>query len=134
MVVLLYTGLLGLMMLALTYNVIRNRLKHKVPLLTGNDNPEMLKAVRIHGNFAEFVPFALLIMGFAEYNGAPGWFIHALGIALVAGRVLHVWGLSGTIGTSPGRLWGSILTHVVYLAGSLACIWLFLVARVFGLG
>ena len=48
--------------------------------------------------------------------GAPVIAIHVLGTMLTVGRVLHGWGLSGSAGTSPGRMIGTLLTLLVYIA------------------
>jgi hypothetical protein len=50
--------------------------------------------MRVHANFAEYVPFALLLATFIEMQGTRAWLIHLLCLALVAGRVIHAYGVS----------------------------------------
>jgi uncharacterized membrane protein YecN with MAPEG domain len=50
--------------------------------------------MRIHANFAEYVPFALLLATFIEMQGTRAGLIHLLCLALVAGRVIHAYGVS----------------------------------------
>jgi len=120
-----YAGLLGLLFLTLTYNVIMRRMKLRVGIGAGND-PVLQRAIRVHGNFAELVPMALILMYFAEQWETPFWALHAMGAVLLLARILHAWGLSGSEGQSKGRFWGSIGTHAVLFAGALLCIYRFI--------
>ncbi|MGZ5919923.1 MAG: MAPEG family protein [Hyphomicrobium sp.] len=45
--------------------------------------------MRVHANFAEYAPFALLLMALAESLGPPHVLTHLVGLMLVAGRTLH---------------------------------------------
>jgi uncharacterized membrane protein YecN with MAPEG domain len=95
-----YAGLLGLVLLALSFNVVRLRRKHQVGIGTG-DVPELARGIRAHANFCEYVPLALvLLFGLAVAGAAPTWALHVLGGALLVGRVLHAIGLSRTAGAS----------------------------------
>lgn len=123
----LYVGLCGLMLIGLSIRVIKLRRRHRVGIGDGGQ-PELARAVRMHGNFVEFAPLALLAVAAVELSGLPGWLVHGLGIALVAGRVLHAWGLSRSTGVSFGRSTGMALTFAVLLIASAVCI-----AAAFGL-
>lgn len=88
-----YAAVLAVFYIVLTLRVIKQRYRAKASLGDGGD--EMLqRAIRVHGNFAEFVPFALLLIAMAEINGAPFWAIHALGSLLVLARLSHAYGIS----------------------------------------
>jgi uncharacterized protein len=52
------------------------------------------RKMRVHANFAEYVPFALLLATFIEMQGRPAWLIHLLCLALVVARVIHAYGVS----------------------------------------
>jgi uncharacterized membrane protein YecN with MAPEG domain len=54
------------------------------------------RRVRAQANFAENVPFALVLMALAEAGGAPGWVLHPAGAAPLAGRVAHGFGIART--------------------------------------
>ncbi len=58
------------------------------------------------GNWAEYVPLVLILMGLLEAQRTSLYLLHALGIALIVGRVLHAWGLSRSSGRSFGRAAG----------------------------
>ena len=49
--------------------------------------------IRVHGNFVEYVPFALLLMGFLEISGANPHYLLAIGATLIAARLAHAVGL-----------------------------------------
>ena len=62
-------GLLGLLAVSLTVSVGRLRMQKKIYLGDGGD-PEMLAAIRAHGNFMEYVPLCLALIYFAsDYYG-----------------------------------------------------------------
>ena len=58
-------------------------------------NPELLLAMRRHGNFLEYVPILLVMFAVLELNGASAALLHGLGVALFVARVLHAMGLKG---------------------------------------
>jgi len=117
----LYASLLIFLFLALSLNVILHRWRSGVPLGTGNDK-RLQGAMRAHGNFAEYVPLALLILAGAESFGVSDWLIHALGGGLLLGRIAHATGLLSTRGPSLGRSVGVVLTFSVLGAGAGVCL------------
>lgn len=112
-----YGALAALLLIVLAANVIRNRGRHKVGLGDG-DNPHMMRAVRIHANAVEYVPITLIVMMLFELERGAPLQLHISGIALIAGRVAHVWGLSHSSGISLGRASGIVLTFVAILIPS----------------
>ncbi|MCH2056304.1 MAG: MAPEG family protein [Thalassotalea sp.] len=108
----LYAGLLAILLVVLSFNVIRFRLKHRVGTGHG-DVSELDKAIRIHGNFSEYMPIALVLLGVLELGGLADTWLHAFGATLVVGRLLHAAGLSKTKGTSLPRLVGVLSTFIV---------------------
>jgi uncharacterized membrane protein YecN with MAPEG domain len=111
----LYASLLAILYIILGYRVAQRRIRFKVGLGTGQ-NAELERAIRIHGNFGEYVPFALLLLGLFEAGGGPGWAVHAGGAVLLLARVLHAVGLTGSSGRSPGRFAGVVATWLIMLA------------------
>lgn len=89
----------------------------------GNDNGLLQRKVRAHGNFAEYVPHALLFVVALVSMQAQTWLVWLLGSLLTFARIAHALGLIKTYGPSPGRAIGFFLTWLVYLVGSLACIY-----------
>lgn len=90
-----YAAILAVMFVVLTIRVVKNRYRAKASLGDGGDEG-LTRAIRVHGNFAEFVPFCLLLIALAEMNGSPSWSIHALGVVLVAARLCHAIALTTT--------------------------------------
>ncbi len=110
----IYASLLAILYIFLSYRVAQNRIRLKVGLGTGQSQ-ELERAVRIHGNFAEYVPFALLLLAFFETGGGPWWAVHAAGAGLLIARVLHALGLTQTSGRSAGRFGGVVVTWLILL-------------------
>ncbi len=88
-----WAALLAPVCLWLSLRVIGLRRRFKVAIGTGGQ-PALERAMRAQANFAEYVPFALVLIALAEAGGTPGWIIHPLGAALVAGRAAHAWGIT----------------------------------------
>lgn len=122
-VTLLCAGLLGLMLLSLLWPIVRMRRGEKVGLGHGG-NPELLRRIRVHGNFVEYVPMLLVLLALLETGGLARWMVALLGGVLVAARALHAIGLSRSPGYSFGRFWGTLLTWLVLLVASLLAVWL----------
>ena len=111
----LYAAILTLILMALAINVTLHRRSLHVGLGDGS-NPVMLRMMRIHGNAAEYIPIAVLLMLVYELNGGSHTALHLCGCALVLGRVLHVAGLWNSDGQTPGRAMGQSLTWLAILA------------------
>ena len=114
----LYTALLGLLLIALSINVVLARRKYRVRLGTGTDEG-MQQAVRVQANFAEYVPLAAVLLVLSELTGMPLVAIHAAGILLVTSRLLHAWGLAHSPGRTFGRFYGTAGTWFVIAGLSL---------------
>ena len=95
----LYAGISLLLLLALGFNISLKRRASKTGIGDGGDE-KLACAVRAHANHAEWF---------------PGVMIGLLIVALIAGRVLHAWGMLSNPGTSAGRLVGSLLTYLTAL-------------------
>ena len=113
-----YATLLGLLFIALSLRTIRLRRRHQIAVGDGN-NSELRRAMRVHANFAEYVPLALLLIFFVELNGASKWWVHALALALLGGRLAHAWGVSQTKENFRYRVSGMVLTFGVISAAGL---------------
>jgi len=114
----IYATVLGLLFIALSVRTIRLRRRHQVAVGDG-DNRELRRAMRVHANFAEYVPLALLLIFFVEMDGTPQWWVHALASALVCGRLAHAWGVSQTQENFRYRISGMALTFGVISAAGL---------------
>jgi uncharacterized membrane protein YecN with MAPEG domain len=105
----------------LSWRVIQRRGKG-IYLGDGGDQA-LLRVIRGHANFAEYVPLALLMMGFLEVSRFSIYVLHALGIVVLVARLLHGYALSFTAHSSFGRFWGSTLTFVVLAIEAVLCIY-----------
>ena len=112
-----YAALLALLFVLLSIRTIRTRHSRKVALGHGDD-PAMLRAMRVHANFAEYVPLALLLIYFVETSNQPPWFIHLLGSVLLLGRLCHAFGMSRTQENFRYRVVGMGLTFTVILVST----------------
>ncbi|MGQ4276168.1 MAPEG family protein [Pseudidiomarina sp. E22-M8] len=110
----LYAGLLALLYFTLAVVVIRLRWRDSVGIGTG-ESKDLEVAVRIHGNFAEYVPFTLLLLVLMELTGASGMLLHAIGGLLFIARVCHAIGLRMSVGPSWARTVGVLGTFIVLL-------------------
>jgi uncharacterized protein len=119
----LYAALLAVLYLVLSFRTIFARRAKQVEIGEGGDR-ELLRRIRVHGNFAEYVPFALLLIGFAESLGLAATTVHGLGIVLVIGRIVHAYGLSQTPHILPMRGGGMVATLGVIATAAAACAWL----------
>lgn len=118
----LYAGLLVLLFLVLSIRVIRRRGSGKIALGDGG-NPGMLRVIRGHANFAEYVPLALVLMVILEQSRTSIYVLHALGIALVVARLLHAYALSFTDKFMFGRVAGAGLTFLVLGIEAVLCLY-----------
>lgn len=105
----IYAGVLGLLYFFLSGRVVGRRKSLQQALGDGGDK-ELLRRQRVHGNFAEYVPLVLILILMCELQGAPVLLVHALGLALTVGRMLHAYGVSQTKEPLIFRMTGMILT------------------------
>ena len=115
----IYAGLIGLLFVWLSLRVIGRRQAARVSVGDGEDK-ELIKRIRAHSNCAEYAPLALLLLAMAELQGAPGWVVHLLGLALLAGRVSHAVGFGRTPQIVALRKAGMLLTFGVIAMAALA--------------
>lgn len=115
----LWTGLSLILLLVLGMLVTRQRRKHQVVIGDGGV-PALIQAIRVFGNATEYVPAALIALVVLALAGAPPLLIHAIGVLLFAGRVLHAVGLSRSAGASWPRAAGVVATWISYIAAAAA--------------
>ena len=86
-------SVLTIVFVRLSLAVIGLRRKNKVGLGSGG-HEDLERAIRAQGNFAEYVPFGILLLACLELNGAPWWLVAIPGVALIAGRLIHAKGIN----------------------------------------
>ncbi len=115
------TALFVLMSIPMAIAVGVKRAKTGILLLHGEDE-DLLRLMRAHGNFVEYVPLALLALAGAEIAGASSWLVAFCGAALILARLIHYFGLR-TAADSKGRAIGAGLTTITMLVLSLTILW-----------
>ncbi|MEM7542449.1 MAG: MAPEG family protein [Pseudomonadota bacterium] len=105
----IYAAIFALIYVALSFNVIRLRRQLNVGLLDGGES-SLARAIRAHGNFQEYVPLVLILMLITELNVYATVRIHATGMTLLLGRLLHGYALAVTTASPPARVLGMVLT------------------------
>ena len=116
----IYAGILAILFFVLSLRVVAVR--GRVSLGDGGD-PLVLRRMRGHANFAEYVPFILLMMGILELSHFSIYFLHGAGIVLVVARLLHGYALSFTEKFKFGRFWGTALTFGLLLVCGVLCLY-----------
>ena len=119
----LYASLLVPLYVLLAARIILMRFSARVSVGDGGDK-DLLRRMRVHANFAEYVPFALLLMGLAESLALDARLLHGVGIVLALGRYAHAYGMSRRKDILPLRTGGMIATLSVLIVLAANCFFL----------
>lgn len=107
-------GLFALMMVPLSLQVSMRRIElGRSPPGPGRDET-LHRRIRAHGNFTEYVPTAILVVGLCEYSGAGRVFVAGMAAAFLSSRVLHAIGMLYTR-TPALRGAGMLVQHAAFL-------------------
>lgn len=121
----LYAGILTIFALVLSARAGSFRGKSGVSVLYGDPlNMELAERVRVHQNFLEYVPMAIIVMGLLEVNGSNSAFLHVMGLVLIVARIAHAIGLKHDNMAHPGRTIGAGGTALMSLVASVYLIWI----------
>jgi uncharacterized membrane protein YecN with MAPEG domain len=112
-----YAGLLTILYVFLSAVVIRSRTTSRITIGAGGDRG-LERRMRIHANFAEYVPFALLLLLFMEMQGRSSLSVHGLCALLVAARIGHAVALWNEKQILRLRVASVAATFVVMLAAA----------------
>lgn len=121
---------LAVIMFGLTLNVSMYRVKlgtaqgdmAKYPFQDGNDE-DLKHRIRAFGNFIEYTPFGLIMLGLLELNQGPTYLVWGLGIAFALGRLSHAYGMLSNPYNPTMRIIGMTATYAILLVPA---IWIFL--------
>ncbi|MEM9336837.1 MAG: MAPEG family protein [Patescibacteria group bacterium] len=105
----IYASILVLLFITLSARVILTRRKEQVAIGNGAVNT-LTRKIRVHGNFAEYIPFALLLMLMAELNTASNLLLHVAGVLLLIGRGFHFYAIDNETQNITCRVVGMALT------------------------
>lgn len=117
---LICSAVLVILYFVLAFNVSRLRGQTKTGIGTGADpSGPLSKAVRAHGNAAEYTPLFVALFLYFLMSGAGGWIVWVAVIVTIS-RVLHAAGMLMTrtfqAAPHPLRAIGSVGTYVGGLA------------------
>ena len=118
-VVPIFSSFFAVLFVLLSINVIKERRRHKVGIGTGR-NRSVERAMRVHANFAEYVPFALLLIALLELNKANSLLLIGLCSVLLVGRLVHAFGVSMENERFAYRVSGMVMTFTVILIAAVA--------------
>ncbi len=104
-------GILALLFVGLSIRVIKQRIRAKASVGDHGDH-DLLKAIRAQGNFAEYAPFGVIILGLLEIQNGTAWAVWVLALMLVTGRLSHAIGFGRTPQIIPLRKLGMMLTFL----------------------
>jgi uncharacterized membrane protein YecN with MAPEG domain len=121
-VVPIYAALLTFIFILLSFRTILGRRRTKVSIGSGGDKA-LERTARVHANFAEYTPLALLLLAFLEMQMFPALFLHFLGLALLTARSLHAYGVSNINETFIFRIAGTLTTFGVLIISALCLLW-----------
>jgi len=120
-----FAGILGIIYLGLAFLVIRKRYSLRLSLGDGGQDA-MMRRIRAHANFAEYVPFCLILLALNEMHHAPQKLVFFLGALLVIGRLSHAYSLiTAEVKSAPKIIFrqiGMVSTFAVLLVNSLMLI------------
>ena len=117
----LYASLLVLWFVVLSARVVN--LRRRGIIFGDNGDVAVTRVVRAQANFAEYVPLALLLMGFLEVSRFSIYILHALGLTLLVARLVHGLALSFGWQMRSGRVAGAALTFIVLLIETFLCLY-----------
>jgi len=113
----MFAALFGVLYVLLAFNVVRLRIGGQIAYGDG-DNRDLMIAIRTHANFAEYLPFTLLLLWFVESMTFSITLVFWLGTILLIGRVLHVLGMAYPKSLMICRKIGVVVTLSVILVAS----------------
>ncbi len=121
MIVGLYAGINALVMWVLFVNALRNRSRSGISFGDGGDEA-LVRAMRGQANAAENVPIALLLILILALMGAQHWLLHAFGLALTVGRLMHALYFVQHGIPLAFRIIGTVLTVTVIVVAAIRAI------------
>lgn len=113
-----YAALLGFLFILLSVQTFRIRRTNKIAVGDGG-NLMLQRIIRVHGNFAEYTPIAIILIGFVELYNYSTPLIHALCLAFLIGRISHACGVSKVKEDLRFRIFGMVMTMGVIFISSL---------------
>lgn len=116
----LLAGAFALLIVPLSLQVSLRRIALRNAVFAGEKDETLHRRIRAHGNFTEYVPTALILVGLVEFAGGPKMLVIGLALAFFVSRVIHAVGMLYT-STPLLRGLGMSIQHPAFIV---AGIWL----------
>jgi len=113
-ITIVYVAIFALFYIMLSFKVINARKRVQAAIGDGGDKI-LGRAMRVHANFAEYVPLTLFLVYLLEMQQVNSVLIHALYLSLLGARILHAHGVSQVQENLRFRVAGMITTFSVML-------------------
>jgi uncharacterized membrane protein YecN with MAPEG domain len=121
-IVAFYVGLNALLLLALAYNVGSRRGAQDQLQPGDTGNAVLIRAIRAHGNYAEYAPMVLLLLLILALLGFESLWLHVYGAAFTLGRLIGAFGMMRAKHPNALRFTGNLVTGLALLVGGGAAI------------
>lgn len=118
----IFAAIFSLLYIVLSLGVIHHRRKKKIAYGDGGDR-QLNVAIRVHGNFAEYVPLSLLLLWFLETVAYEASLTFVLACILLVARLVHVVGMRDPKNYLLFRQLGVLGTFGVILVSAIRLIW-----------
>lgn len=115
-------GVLIIMQMLLMAGVILSRRENRQSLSDGN-RPDLLRAIRRHGNLAENAAIFIAGLTLLELTGAGRTELEIMAAIFLAGRLSHAIGLSFAKTVNVFRAFGATATALVGIALGVRLVW-----------
>jgi uncharacterized protein len=112
-----YVGLNALLLLALAYNVGSRRGAQKQLQPGDMGDPVLTRAIRAHGNYAEYAPMVLLLLLILALLEFDSLWLHVYGATFTAGRLIGAIGMMRAKHPNALRFTGNLVTGLALLVG-----------------
>nr|WP_294556346.1 MAPEG family protein [uncultured Rhodopila sp.] len=116
-----YAAVLALIFLALSARVLAGRFAFNIYYGDGGDE-RLIRRMRAHANFAEFVPLILILSALLEARATSRFTIHALLLPLVIARALHPFGMEARVGSWQQLPFRGLPTAVTWIVMTAAAV------------
>lgn len=114
------------LLLILTIRIIAYRRGNQISM-GDNGDKSLLKRMRAHANFLEYVPLGLLLLALQEWGGQVRWVVTLFALILIVGRYAHAVGFSASPPNFKLRTYGMIATLGYFILSIPALIYVALV-------
>lgn len=123
-----YAALFGIFFAVLSIRTIRQRNRVKVAIGDSGD-AQLIRSIRVHSNFAEYVPLCLFLLYMVEVTGINPLLLHGLCSIFILGRISHAYGVSQVDEKFKFRIFGMMVTFATLVISSLYLLFNFLMIR-----